>query len=753
MDAARCFETSRRSWLRLHFSTWLLLLMPGTVLMLANIPGEYRLDWHNRKAIGCEHGWPCVWLVRQRLDGRLEDLWALTRDVCYVNAVGLTIDVLTAIAVLASLAAATEWRRRRRHRMCQFTLADWLVVVTIVGWLLAHVADRREKLYHVDRAVKAAGGALDDLEIDLPTWLHELSPDTEYVYQLAWCLGWCNVGVVDCEMPADETGMSILPPLLDLWPEHIKVTVCSQPRSRDDGPPIAFDPSALRSLAKLRHMTLEQADEEVLDCLDSLTELRSLEFGEECDPLGEAAVVHLKGLTNLRFLSVTRNCLGDAGIAAVAKLTSLETLSLTGASDVDLAELATLKHLRYLTLRDSTVTDAGLAASATHRQLEVIEVSGSLITGDGLAPLVHLRRLRKLDLNGSTLTDGGLASIGGISSLRELHLRNTPIAGPGLAHLGALSRLWRLDLSDTDIDDNGLAFLPELPALEELSLNFTRVTEKGISAFYRVPKLKALSLVYTRVANFRDFDLHRLPELKLFEFDGSRAGREEMVKLLAARPGLEFRRGRSCGMFPPGFAWQLAHARELAAKNIRPIILAVEGVEVGDQELASLRGLLRLDALCLRLTRVTDLGLAALLQFNELATIDLTGAPVSDAGLAYLARLPRLRAIDLSYTDVTAAGIIRLADFPALQAVSLDPSQITDEVILGLKRIPGLKHLAINGDFGLWGKKYRAARTFEAFINQLRAHLPQIDVSGKDHEFWAGASQRLDGCFTDISEG
>ena len=66
MNAARTrFETSLRPWLRLHLSTWLLLLMPAAWLMLANIPGEHRHDWHNREVIGCEHGWPCTWLVRQ----------------------------------------------------------------------------------------------------------------------------------------------------------------------------------------------------------------------------------------------------------------------------------------------------------------------------------------------------------------------------------------------------------------------------------------------------------------------------------------------------------------------------------------------------------------------------------------------------------------------------------------------------------------------------------------------------------------
>jgi hypothetical protein len=145
--------------------------------------------------------------------------------------------------------------------------------------------------------------------------------------------------------------------------------------------------------------------------------------------------------------------------------------------------------------------------------------------------------------------------------------------------------------------------------------------------------------------------------------------------------------------------------------------------------------------------------LLALLEFDELATLDLTAAAVSDAGLACLAKLPRLTAIDLSYTDITAAGIVRLPDFPALQVVSLDPSQITDEVVSQLKRMPDLKRLEINVELGGWGTRYRAAATLEAFISQLRADLPHLDISAKDHAFWAGGNHGLNGSLSDLGPG
>ncbi|HET6880575.1 MAG TPA: hypothetical protein VFI31_10495 [Pirellulales bacterium] len=733
MEAARMrLQSSHRPWLRLHFSTWVFLALPAALLALANIPGEYRLHWHTGKPMGCEHGWPCAWLVRHS-----EDLWALTRDVCYIDAAGLAADTFTALAILSCVVAAVEWRRRRRHSVWQFTLADWMVAVSVVGLPLADAANQRREFAEFNRELVAANESFyGDVQLDLPSWLQELLPDNDSVYRLAWWLARCRIGDVRCDLPVDANQIRLLRSFLEIDPDQARIELCS-PSSADvsEAPP-AFDPVALRSLTKLRHLTLERADEEVAACLDALHELRSLELDEECGALSEAAV-HLKGLRQLRFLSATHDCLGDAGIAAIATLRTLEDLSISGASDADLAPLAALKRLRYLTLRDGSVTDAGLAHLAACTQLEELDLSGCRITGTGLAALKRLRRLRRLDVDRSDLTDDGLAGIRCLSALRELYLRGTAVEGPGLAHLGGLSRLRVLDLSDTDLDDKGFAFLPQHPRLEELSVNFTRVSEKGISAVYRTPRLKELSLMHTRFASFRGFDLNRLPELQLLLFDGSRAPRENMILLLAARPELEFSRGwRSCGLFPPRFPEQSAYARDRAAKDIRPVSLIVADIDMGDRELASMCGLPRLDAVCLQSTGVTDRGLAALLEFEDLTLVDLTKSPVGDAGLVYLAKLPRLTALDLSYTDVTPTGIARLAAFPALEQVTLDASQLTDEAMAGLEQIPKLKRLSINGDFGLWGKRYRAARRFDLFLEQLQAELPEVVVSAKDCDTW-----------------
>ena len=122
-----------------------------------------------------------------------------------------------------------------------------MVAVAWPAFVFAHVADRRAKRSRLIRYVGVAGEAFyGDLNLDLPTWLCEVMPDTNDVYKLAWWLGRCHFGDVDCDFPATEAEMAVLPPLLDVSAERVRVTICSQPPSDGDQPrlPSILPPSA-----------------------------------------------------------------------------------------------------------------------------------------------------------------------------------------------------------------------------------------------------------------------------------------------------------------------------------------------------------------------------------------------------------------------------------------------------------------------------------------------------------------------------
>jgi hypothetical protein len=156
----------KRPWYRLHLSTYFVLLVPLTVLVLVGAPG-YKTDdssW--------EHGWPLVHLVRRELadsfafapprpsdtppwlrwaqstgaqDGpfalaetsgwRHAAGWKQTGTVVVVHKTALAANLLVAAAICAAVAGPYEWWRRRRFRYSlRSLLVFFLVAAVALGW-------------------------------------------------------------------------------------------------------------------------------------------------------------------------------------------------------------------------------------------------------------------------------------------------------------------------------------------------------------------------------------------------------------------------------------------------------------------------------------------------------------------------------------------------------------------------------------------------------------------------------------------
>ncbi len=84
------------------------------------------------------------------------------------------------------------------------------------------------------------------------------------------------------------------------------------------------------------------------------------------------------------------------------------------------------------------------------------------------------------------------------------------------------------------------------------------------------------------------------------------------------------------------------------------------GNVIGDEDLACLESLPRLQTLRLSSTFVTDTGLARLRNMAALRELDLTSLNITDDGLTHLMGLTQLAAIELRDTEVTEAGVSKL---------------------------------------------------------------------------------------------
>ena len=76
-----------------------------------------------------------------------------------------------------------------------------------------------------------------------------------------------------------------------------------------------------------------------------------------------------------------------------------------------------------------------------------------------------------------------------------------------------------------------------------------------------------------------------------------------------------------------------------------------EGFGVSDKAMQVLGALPNLESVDLRLTRVTDAGLAELCKCKTLKTVGLAGTRVTDAGLQHLLNLPNLESLSLGVYD------------------------------------------------------------------------------------------------------
>lgn len=146
---------------------------------------------------------------------------------------------------------------------------------------------------------------------------------------------------------------------------------------------------------------------------------------------------------------------------------------------------------------------------------------------------------------------------------------------------------------------------------------------------------------------------------------------------------------------PPISSWR----RKLLGEHLGRDVVKVDlnGSEITDADLVSLRDLYGLRFLSLTGTGLTNAGLEHLIGLPELLQLSLADTRVTDAGLPRLKSLSRLELLKLDRTWITDSGVEHLCGFAQLRALSLIDTQITDASLPRLKSLPRLEYLHLNG--------------------------------------------------------
>lgn len=426
-----------RPWYRLHASSAIVLLLAAAVLIALNISSFVGVDPLERRVL--RYGWPVACLSRPAAAAPAEPSEWRTQATFAYGAFAL--DAALGLSLLALATAAAEQRRRRWRHLLQFSLAELLIFMLVLGGVCGWA-------FHDYRRQQAALDQLADLEqsvgVDqsLPGWLWQRLP----------------------YLPGGR-----LKPL-------DKVTS------------IALANSASNDMPRL-------------DALQELVHLKRLEFrNEQGNELGESGddelrlVSKLRGLVKLRIYG---DRVSNAGLANLARLTRLKDLELScpNVGEAGLAHLANLDQLRRLQISQCRITPAALERLADLKQLESLDLGlEEGVTGPILASLARLSALQSLKLSGLEVSDAELAELERLEQLEHLSLFQTKVSGAAFARLQKLPRLQSLSVAVSPVTDESLAALAEFPRLKRLALLFTRVTDAGVARLAMLERLERLEI-------------------------------------------------------------------------------------------------------------------------------------------------------------------------------------------------------------------------------------------------------------------
>ena len=116
------------------------------------------------------------------------------------------------------------------------------------------------------------------------------------------------------------------------------------------------------------------------------------------------------------------------------------------------------------------------------------------------------------------------------------------------------------------------------------------------------------------------------------------------------------------------------------------VSLQSAGKTAGDEELALVKQLPKVDQLDLRGTGVTDAGLANIEGLNSLTQLHLEKTGVTDEGLTHLKNLANLAYLNLYGTAVTDKGIANLSGLKNLKRLYLWQTKVTESGVASLKK-------------------------------------------------------------------
>jgi Leucine-rich repeat (LRR) protein len=374
------------------------------------------------------------------------------------------------------------------------------------------------------------------------------------------------------------------------------------------------------------------------------------------------------GEYSARVSSANDDFLNDMkAVLAVPEIAELELVNTAQCTDEHIQMLSDMPNLRTLRLTGKWVSRRIVSALPALERLERLYIADAPVDDSWLRPIASLTRLKRLSLANSRVADSAPKILSELKELEYLELHNTNLTSAGLVHFKAFPKLQQLLLNDTAVGDANLSELAAAPALQHLHLVMTSVSDKGLEAFAKVDRPLTLVLYAT------DVTLEGIAKLKKAndKITIDTAWLEEPEPKPVAPPV-------AVDKLPPAdvaglvakFNGKLTREDNDANKPIIGIDLG--GSKVTDTDLGHLRAATKLQRLDLaNCTEITDAGLPYLAGLMDLEELNLRGTRVKGDGLAHLKDLKDLVRLYLPLETVfTGRQLAPIVALPGLEVLS-----------------------------------------------------------------------------------
>lgn len=376
----------------------------------------------------------------------------------------------------------------------------------------------------------------------------------------------------------------------------------------------------------------------------------------------------------------------DEDLKSLADLPTVERLYLAGnlkITDAGLDHLRALTEVRRLALSRTGITDVGLAKLDHMRKLEALDVNTTKVTLGGLACFEKLEHLETL-IHGFVVDDEGVAILSRFSKLFIEDLETKGLSEKSFVLLRDHLKFQSLTVSEP-VAENWSKFLLHHPTMVELAVEQARISDDALRELVNTNDLQRLCVKGVPISNAVLPDIVAIKWLRTFSVEETEIDAREFLRLFG-----------SLG----SDVWIEDDCIEIGDNGRREVSWGGSGYlyvgEVTGDDLPALANATNAQQLFVgqNISGVKDWsGVSQMQQLNYVQFL----SPVTDDIWATLASLPKLKTIDVwgKSQQITPTGLKALARSRSLRCLTLRWAGLSDQCLIAVGECHELEELFI----------------------------------------------------------